>query len=108
MADFLIDARDKKGAKLETVALVYTDYETGQEVSKGLEKRLKAAGFKIVADVPLPAESDNYKPQLARIKSMDPDVAVGLVTTDRKSSTEGKRVSVRRDMGGWRSIKKKK
>src|SRR3546814_12982558 len=77
MADFLIDARDKKGAKLEAVALVYTDYETGQEVSKGMEKRLKAAGLKIVADVPLPAESENYKPQLARINSLHHDVDVG-------------------------------
>jgi len=80
MVDFIDDLNKNHGYKLKNVALVYSNYEAGQQVNKGLQRRLAEAGFNIVGEIPLDLQSDDQVAAVLRLKSLKADVAVGQVS----------------------------
>jgi len=79
MVDFVEDL-NSKGFNLKNVALVYSNYEAGQQVNKALQRRLKEAGLNIVGEVPLDLQSDDQTAAMLRLKSLKADVALGQVS----------------------------
>lgn len=80
MVDFIQDLNKSHGFKIKNVALVYSNYEAGQQVNKGLQRRLKEAGFNIAGEVPLDLQSDDQTAAMLRLKSLKADVALGQVS----------------------------
>jgi branched-chain amino acid transport system substrate-binding protein len=80
MVDFVQDLNKNHGFNLKNVALVYSNYEAGQQVNKGLQRRLKEAGFTIAGEVPLDLQSDDQTAAMLRLKSLKADVALGQVS----------------------------
>jgi branched-chain amino acid transport system substrate-binding protein len=72
--------RDKQGFKLKTVVPAYSNYEAGQQVNKFLVEKLKAAGFEIIGDAPLDTKAQDQTSAMIRIRSLKPDLVMGLVT----------------------------
>lgn len=72
-------AKDK-GFPIKTVALVYSNYEAGQQVNKALQEMLPKLGFTIVGEVPLDLKATDQTAALLRIRSLKPDATLGLVT----------------------------
>lgn len=72
-------ARDKR-VPIKTVALVYSNYEAGQQVNKALQEMLPKLGFSIVGEVPLDIKATDQTAALLRIRSLKPDATAGLVT----------------------------
>ena len=80
MANFLNWlAKDRKFA-IKNIALVYSNYEAGQEVNKALKERLPKLGFNIVGEVPLDLKATDQTAAVLRIRSLKPDATAGLVT----------------------------
>lgn len=80
MADMVIFLRDKQGFKLKTVVPAYSNYEAGQQTNHFLVEKLKAAGFEIIGDAPLDTKAQDLTPVMLRIRSLKPDLVMGLVT----------------------------
>lgn len=80
MADFAIWLRDKKGFDLKTWSPCYSNYEAGQQVNKHLLERMGAAGFKTLGEAPLDTKAQDQTAAMIRLRSMKPDIALGLVT----------------------------
>lgn len=80
MADFADWLVKEKGYKLKTVALVYSNYEAGQQVNKYLAQRLKDKGFEVVGEVPLDIKAQDQTAAMLRLRSMKPDFTAGLLT----------------------------
>jgi ABC-type branched-subunit amino acid transport system substrate-binding protein len=80
MADFAIWLRDKQGMKLKTVVPAYSNYEAGQQTNKFLTEKLKAAGFDIIGEAPLDTKAQDQSAAMIRIRSLKPDLVMGLVT----------------------------
>lgn len=81
MVDFIQDLNKNHGYKIKNAALVYSNYEAGQQVNKALQRRLTEAGFNIVGEVPLDLQSDDQTAAMLRLKSLNADVALGQVST---------------------------
>lgn len=79
MASFIRHLKTERGFKIETVATVYSNYEAGQQVNRFLIEKLTAAGFKMVGDVPLDTKAQDHTAAMIRLRSLKPDVIVGLV-----------------------------
>ncbi|MGE4281571.1 MAG: ABC transporter substrate-binding protein [Magnetospirillum sp.] len=80
MADYADWLVKEKGYKLKTVAMVYSNYEAGQQVNKYLTERLKAKGFEIVGEVPLDVKAQDQTAAMVRLRSLKPDFTAGLLT----------------------------
>lgn len=80
MADYADWLVKEKGYKLKTVAMVYSNYEAGQQVNKFLTERLKAKGFEIVGEVPLDVKAQDQTAAMVRLRSLKPDFTAGLLT----------------------------
>ncbi len=80
MADFVKFLAKEKGFKINNVATVYSNYEAGQQVNNFIKPKLTEAGFKIVGDVPLDTKAQDQTSAVLLLRSMKPDLAVGLVT----------------------------
>ena len=80
MADMAVFLRDKQGFKLKTVVPAYSNYEAGQQTNHFLLEKLKAAGFEIIGDAPLDTKAQDLTPTMLRIRSLKPDLVMGLVT----------------------------
>lgn len=80
MADFAIWLRDKKGFAIKTWTPCYSNYEAGQQVNNFLLERMKAAGFQLLGEAPLDTKAQDQTAAMIRIRSMKPDLALGLVT----------------------------
>lgn len=80
MADYADWLVKEKGYKLKTVAMVYSNYEAGQQVNKFLTERLKAKGFEIVGEVPLDVKAQDQTSAMVRLRSLKPDFTAGLLT----------------------------
>jgi len=80
MADFAEWLNKEKGYKLRTVAMVYSNYEAGQQVNRFLTERLKAKGFEIVGEVPLDTKAQDQTSAMVRLRAMKPDFTAGLLT----------------------------
>ncbi len=80
MSDFVTYLVQKKDFKLKTVVSAYSNYEAGQKVNEYLVPRLKAAGFEHLGDVPIDTKAQDQTSAMVRIRSMKPDLVMGLVT----------------------------
>lgn len=80
MADFAGFLAREKGFDLKTVALLYSDFEAGQQVNKFLKDRLIAQGFKVVDEIPLASSAPDHLGAVARLRSVKPDFTAGLLT----------------------------
>lgn len=63
---------------IKKVALVFSNYETGQAVNKGLKENLEKLGYSIVAEIPLDSKASDFVPAMLNIRSARPDAIVGL------------------------------
>jgi len=80
MADFLEYLAKQKGFPIKNVAMVYSNYEAGQQTNKILLQKVKAMGFNIVGEIPLDTKAQDQTAAVLRIRSLKPDATVGLVT----------------------------
>jgi len=80
MYDMVAWLRDKQGYALKTVVPAYSNYEAGQQTNKFLVEKLEAGGFKVIGDAPLDTKAQDQTSAMIRIRSMKPDLVMGLVT----------------------------
>jgi len=80
MHDFVIFLRDAEKFNIKTAVMGYSNYEAGQQVNKFLTEKLKASGVQIVGEAPLDIRAQDQTSAMVRIRSLKPDVVVGLVT----------------------------
>ncbi len=80
MHDFVVFLRDAEKFKIKTAVMGYSNYEAGQQVNKFLVEKLKASGIEIVGEAPLDIKAQDQTSAMVRIRSLKPDVVVGLVT----------------------------
>ena len=81
MADFAEWLAKEKGFRLKTVALVYSNYEAGQQINKLLAEHLKAKGFTVVGEVPLDVKAQDQTAAVLRLRALKPDLVAGLAVT---------------------------
>ena len=81
MADFAAWLVRERGFKLKTVAMVYSNYEAGQQVNRHLVERLKEKGFTVVGEAPLDVKAQDQTAAVVRLRALRPDFTAGLVTT---------------------------
>lgn len=77
MTKFLVA---EKGFAIKKVAMVYSNYEAGQQANKFLVEKLKAGGFEIAGDVPLDMKASDQGPAVLKLRTLKADAAIGLVT----------------------------
>lgn len=63
---------------IKKIALVFSNYETGQAVNKGLKESFEKLGYTIVAEIPLDSKASDFVPAMLNIRSARPDAIVGL------------------------------
>ena len=80
MADFAIWLRDNKGFALRTWSPCYSNYEAGQQTNNFLIERMKKAGFETLGEAPLDTKAQDQTSAMIRLRSMKPDIVLGLVT----------------------------
>ncbi len=80
MHDFVIWLRDDNKFSIKTAVMGYSNYEAGQEVNKFLTAKLKASGVEVIGEAALDIRAQDQTSAMVRIRSLKPDVVVGLVT----------------------------
>lgn len=80
MRDFVISLRDDFKFPVKTAVMGYSNYEAGQQVNKFLIEKLKASGVEIIGEAALDIRAQDQTAAMVRIRSLKPDVVVGLVT----------------------------
>ena len=80
MHDFVVSLRDDNKFKIKTAVMGYSNYEAGQQVNKFLTEKLKSSGIEIIGEAPLDTRAQDQTSAMVRIRSLKPDVVVGLVT----------------------------
>jgi ABC-type branched-subunit amino acid transport system substrate-binding protein len=80
MHDFVVFLRDSEKFNIKTAVMGYSNYEAGQQVNKFLHEKLKASGIEIIGEAPLDTKAQDQTSAMVRIRSLKPDVVVGLVT----------------------------
>ncbi len=80
MHDFVIWLRDDNKFSIKTAVMGYSNYEAGQQVNKFLTEKLKASGVEIIGEAALDTRAQDQTSAMVRIRSLKPDVVVGLVT----------------------------
>ncbi|QCI63348.1 ABC transporter substrate-binding protein [Phreatobacter stygius] len=80
MVQFLEALRKDHGAKVQRVVTASSNYEAGQQITGFLTAKLKARGFELVGDVPLDTKAQDLGAAMLKIRSLRPDVVVGLQT----------------------------
>ena len=80
MHDFVVWLRDDSKFKIKTAVMGYSNYEAGQQVNKFLTEKLKASGIDIIGEAPLDMRAQDQTSAMIRIRSLKPDIVVGLVT----------------------------
>ncbi|WP_271609806.1 MULTISPECIES: ABC transporter substrate-binding protein [unclassified Bradyrhizobium] len=78
--DLLVFLRDEAKFPLNTVAMVYSDYEGGQQVNRFLPKRLTDSGLQIVGEIPLDVRATNHGAAIEKLRALKPDAVAGLIT----------------------------
>lgn len=79
LADFIAYLNKERSYGIKTAVLAHSNYETGQIVANFLRKHLEGQGIKIVGEVPLDTKASDMTPAMVRIRSLKPDVVVGLI-----------------------------
>ena len=80
MHDFVVFLRDAEKFNIKTAVMGYSNYEAGQQVNKFLTEKLKASGISVIGEAPLDIRAQDQTSAMIRIRSLKPDVVVGLVT----------------------------
>ena len=80
MHDFVVFLRDAEKFNIKTAVMGYSNYEAGQQVNKFLTEKLKKSGVEIIGEAPLDIRAQDQTSAMVRIRSLKPDVVVGLVT----------------------------
>ena len=80
MHDFVVFLRDAEKFNIKTAVMGYSNYEAGQQVNKFLVEKLKASGIEVIGEAPLDIRAQDQTSAMVRIRSLKPDVVVGLVT----------------------------
>ncbi|MEW6642991.1 MAG: ABC transporter substrate-binding protein [Pseudomonadota bacterium] len=80
MHDFVLALRDEYKFPIKTAVMAYSNYEAGQQVNKFLTEKLKASNIEIVGEAALDIRAQDQTAAMVRIRSLKPDVVVGLVT----------------------------
>jgi branched-chain amino acid transport system substrate-binding protein len=80
MHDFVISLRDDFKFPIKTAVMAYSNYEAGQQSNKFLVEKLKASGIQIIGEAALDIRAQDQTAAMVRIRSLKPDVVVGLVT----------------------------
>ncbi|QWG19873.1 ABC transporter substrate-binding protein [Bradyrhizobium sediminis] len=78
--DFVVFLRDANKFNIKTAVMGYSNYEAGQQVNQFLTQRLKASGIEITGEAPLDTRAQDQTAAMIRIRSLKPDIVVGLVT----------------------------
>jgi ABC-type branched-subunit amino acid transport system substrate-binding protein len=79
--DFLTYLIKEKQRNIRSVALVYSNYEAGQQIANYQEKMITAAGLTVAARIPVDRTAQDQTSTILRIKSAKPDAVTGLVLT---------------------------
>ncbi|TQF27603.1 hypothetical protein UNPF46_30250 [Bradyrhizobium sp. UNPF46] len=79
--DFLTHLVKEKQRNIKSVALVYSNYEAGQQIANFQEKMITAAGLTVVARIPVDRTAQDQTSTILRIKSVKPDAVAGLILT---------------------------
>jgi ABC-type branched-subunit amino acid transport system substrate-binding protein len=79
MAEFATYLNRERGYGMKTAALVHSNYETGQVIAGLLRKYLEESGIKVVGEVPLDTKASDMTPAMVRIRSLKPDLIIGLI-----------------------------
>lgn len=80
MHDFVVWLRDDNKFSIKTAVMGYSNYEAGQQVNKFLTEKLKASGVEVIGEAALDIRAQDQTSAMVRIRSLKPDVVVGLVT----------------------------
>lgn len=80
MHDFVVWLRDDNRFSIKTAVMGYSNYEAGQQVNKFLTEKLKASGVEIIGEAALDTRAQDQTSAMVRIRSLKPDVVIGLVT----------------------------
>ena len=80
MVTFLDALRKDHGARAQRIVTASSNYEAGQQITGFLTAKLKARGFDLVGDVPLDTKAQDLGAAMLKIRSLRPDVVVGLQT----------------------------
>jgi branched-chain amino acid transport system substrate-binding protein len=80
MHDFVISLRDDSKFSIKTAVMGYSNYEAGQQSNKFLVEKLKKSGIEIIGEAALDIRAQDQTAAMVRIRSLKPDVVVGLVT----------------------------
>ena len=81
MAGFITFLAKEHQFPIKRIATAYANYEAGQQVNQALVSRLTAEGFEIVGQVPLDMNASDDTAVMTRLRSLRPDVVVGLIST---------------------------
>lgn len=79
MAEFAAYLNRERNFGMKTAALVHSNYETGQVIAGLLRKYLEASGIQILGEVPLDTKAPDMTPAMVRIRSLKPDLIIGLI-----------------------------
>lgn len=79
LSNFIEVLRKKHGFDIKTAAMVFSNYDAGQQVNKLLRERLIANGINVLGDVPLDTKAQDQTSAMVLIRSMKPDVVTGIV-----------------------------
>lgn len=79
--EFLTYLIKEKQRSIRTVALVYSNYEAGQQIANFQEKMITAAGLTVAARIPVDRTAQDQTSTILRIKSAKPDAVAGLILT---------------------------
>jgi len=80
MHDFVVWLRDENNFNIKTAVMGYSNYEAGQQVNKFLTEKLKASSVEIIGEAALDMRAQDQTSAMVRIRSLKPDIVVGLVT----------------------------
>jgi ABC-type branched-subunit amino acid transport system substrate-binding protein len=80
MHDFVVWLRDDNKFSIKTAVMGYSNYEAGQQVNRFLTEKLKASGVEVIGEAALDIRAQDQTSAMVRIRSLKPDVVVGLVT----------------------------
>lgn len=78
MVDFIRWLDKEKGLPVKRIVTAYSNYEGAQQINKMILARLKEYGYEVVGDVPLDMKANDLLPAMLKIRSLKPDVVVGL------------------------------
>jgi ABC-type branched-subunit amino acid transport system substrate-binding protein len=79
--EFLTYLIKEKQRNIRTVALVYSNYEAGQQIANFQEKMITTAGLTVAARIPVDRTAQDQTSTILRIKSAKPDAVAGLILT---------------------------